>query len=80
MIGTELAVIAAVVLGGVSITGGKGNILGIALGTLLTVLIKNNLILIGVGSDRSNFVFGLIFIIAIALQAYNKVRLEKDNV
>ena len=54
--------------------------LGIILGTLLTVIIKNNLILIGVGSDWANFVFGLIFIIAIALQAYNKVRLEKENV
>lgn len=79
MIGTELSVIAAVVLGGVSISGGKGSMLGIALGTLLTVIIKNNLILIGVGSDWSNFVFGLIFILAIALQAYNRFRLENQN-
>jgi len=80
MIGTELNVIAAVVLGGVSITGGKGSILGIFLGTLLSVLIKNNLILVGISSDWQMFVFGAVFIFAIALQAYNQQRAQKKSI
>ena len=74
MIGTELTVIAAVVLGGVSITGGKGSVMGMFLGTLLAVLIKNNLILIGITSDWQVFVFGIVFILAITLQAFNQTR------
>jgi simple sugar transport system permease protein len=80
MIGSELTVIAAVVLGGVSITGGKGSILGIFLGALLAVLIKNNLILIGVSSDWQMFVFGAVFILAITLQAYNQQRAHKRRI
>lgn len=80
MLGTELVVIAAVVLGGVSLTGGKGSMLGILLGTLLSVLIKNNLILIGISSDWTNFVFGAIFVLAIVLQAYNQSRSKKTTI
>lgn len=78
MIGTELTVIAAVVLGGVSITGGKGSVLGIFFGTLLAVLIKNNLILIGVSSDWQIFAFGIVFVISITLQALNQSRTNKQ--
>jgi len=79
LVGTELSVIAAVVLGGISIAGGKGSVFGIFLGTLLTVIIKNNLILMGISSDWANFVFGFIFILAIAIQAYNQVRVQKER-
>jgi len=79
MIGNELTVIAAVVLGGVSLTGGKGSIWGFLLGALLSVIIKNNLILIGVSSDWANFVFGSIFVCAVVLQAYNKARVKSQS-
>jgi simple sugar transport system permease protein len=79
MIGTELTVIAAVVLGGVSLLGGKGSVWGVLLGALLSVIIRNNLILIGISSDWANFVFGMIFIIAVALQAYNSARSKKQT-
>jgi len=79
MIGTELTVIAAVVLGGVSLLGGKGSVWGVLLGALLSVIIKNNLILIGITSDWSNFVFGLIFVLAVALQAFNSARTKKQT-
>jgi simple sugar transport system permease protein len=80
MIGTELTVISAVVLGGVSITGGKGSVFGMFLGTLLAVLIKNNLILIGISSDWQIFVFGIVFILAIALQAFNQTRVQENRI
>jgi len=79
MLGTELTVIAAVVLGGVSLLGGKGSVWGILLGALLSVIIKNNLILIGVSSDWANFVFGSIFVLAVALQAFNTARIKRLN-
>jgi len=78
MIGNELTVIAAVVLGGVSLLGGKGNVWGVFLGALLSVIIRNNLILIGISSDWSNFVFGVIFVLAIALQAFNTARAKRQ--
>ncbi|HQX36161.1 MAG TPA: ABC transporter permease, partial [Microbacteriaceae bacterium] len=47
LLGMELMVIAAVVLGGASITGGSGTLTGAMLGTLLIVIVQNSMILIG---------------------------------
>ena len=77
LVGTELVVISSVVLGGVSITGGKGTMLGVFLGTILTILIRNNLILVGVPSDWQAFVFGFVLICAITLQAYQRKREQR---
>lgn len=66
--GEELAVIAAVVLGGASIEGGKGKMLGVALGVLLTVIINNNLVLIGVPSYWQKATFGVLIIVAALIQ------------
>ena len=77
--GTELVAVSSVVLGGVAITGGKGSMLGVFLGTLLTILIRNNLILMGVSSDWQAFVFGVVLIAAIALQAYQRNRAQKGK-
>jgi simple sugar transport system permease protein len=48
LVGRELDVLAAVVLGGASITGGVGTVLGTALGLILLAIIQNGLILLGV--------------------------------
>ena len=77
MIGTRLTVIAIVVLGGVSLLGGKGSVWGVFFGALLSVIIRNNLILIGITSDWANFVFGLIFIGAVVLQSINNARAKR---
>jgi len=77
LVGTELVVVSSVVLGGVSIVGGRGSMLGVFLGTLLTILIRNNLVLMGVSSDWQAFVFGLVLICAISLQAYQRNRAQK---
>jgi simple sugar transport system permease protein len=74
---SRLTVIAAVVLGGFSLTGGKGSVWGVLLGALLSTIIRNNLILIGISSDWANFVFGLIFIAAVVLQAFNTARTKR---
>ncbi|MDR7869296.1 MAG: ABC transporter permease [Tissierellaceae bacterium] len=67
--GQELTVIAAVVIGGTKITGGKGTVFGVFLGVLLTQIINTNLVLIGVPSFWQKFTFGSLIIAATVFQA-----------
>jgi simple sugar transport system permease protein len=66
LVGSELNVIAAVVLGGAKITGGTGTVLGTLLGVILIELLTNNLILMGVPSTWQKVVIGAIILIASA--------------
>lgn len=63
--GLELDVIAAVVLGGTSIFGGRGTIVGTVLGFVLIGLLKNGLALTGVKGDATIVVIGLVLILSI---------------
>ncbi len=69
LVGTELNVIAAVVLGGARITGGTGTVLGTLLGVILIELLTNNLILMGVPSTWQKVVIGAIILVASAVFA-----------
>jgi len=62
IVGTEMMVIAAVVLGGASITGGKGTVLGTVLGVTFIVIVDNSLILAGIPSYWQRVVTGLIIL------------------
>ncbi len=66
--GRELTVIAAVVIGGTRITGGSGSVPGVLLGVLLTNIISQNLVLIGVSPEYNNFVFGVLILFAATVQ------------
>jgi len=70
MLGTEMIVIAAVVLGGTRITGGHGTIVGTLLGLLLVTVMNNSLILLGIPSYWQRFVIGLLIIIGTGITAY----------
>jgi len=72
--GLELDVIAAVVLGGTSIFGGTGTIVGTALGVVLIQLLKNGLALTGVKGDASIMVIGLVLISAILVTNVAKAK------
>jgi rhamnose transport system permease protein len=63
--GLELDVITGVVLGGTSIFGGKGTIIGTALGLILIQALKNGLALSGVKGDGTIVVIGVVLIAAI---------------
>lgn len=65
--GLELDVIAAVVLGGTSIFGGVGTVIGTVLGVVLIQLLKNGLALTGVKGDATIMVIGLVLILSILL-------------
>lgn len=70
--GLELDVIAAVVLGGTSIYGGSGSILGTVLGLLIITLLRNGLLLTGVKGDATVVVIGIVLIGAVLIN--NAVR------
>jgi ribose transport system permease protein len=65
--GDELSVIAAVILGGTSLFGGTGTVVGSFFGSLLIGLINNGLILSGLGTDQQQIIQGAIIIVAVAL-------------
>ena len=65
--GDELSAIAAVILGGTSLFGGSGTVVGTLFGALLIGLINNGLILAGLDSSQQQVVRGLIIILAVAL-------------
>jgi rhamnose transport system permease protein len=65
--GLELDVIAAVVFGGTSIFGGRGTILGTALGVVTIQLLKNGLQLTGVRGEGTVILIGSVLIISILL-------------
>lgn len=69
-IGLELDVIAAVVIGGTSLFGGIGSILGTVVGALLIGVLRNGLVLMGVSSFVQQIVIGLILIAAVAFDQY----------
>jgi rhamnose transport system permease protein len=74
--GLELDVIAAVVFGGTSIFGGRGTILGTALGVVTIQLLKNGLQLTGVRGEGTVILIGSVLIVSILLnQSLEKVAL-----
>lgn len=65
--GDELSVIAAVILGGTSLFGGRGQVVGSLFGALFIGLINNGLILAGLDVSQQQIVRGAIIILAVAL-------------
>jgi ribose/xylose/arabinose/galactoside ABC-type transport system permease subunit len=75
-IGLELDIIAAVVIGGASLSGGRGTILGTVIGTLLIGFLRNGCTLVGITTNVQLIVIGAIVIAAVALDQMARVRRE----
>lgn len=67
LVGMELNVIAAVVLGGARITGGHGTVLGTFLGVFVITMINTTLLMAGVPSYWQKFVIGCLIIVGTGL-------------
>ena len=63
--GLELDVIAAVILGGTSLFGGRGTILGTLIGAFIIGVLNNGLILLGIGTNVQMIIKGVIIIAAV---------------
>jgi ribose transport system permease protein len=68
-LGTEIRVVSACIIGGCSISGGKGTIFGAFLGVLLLGLISNILVLMNVSVYWQGIASGLILILAVLSDA-----------
>jgi simple sugar transport system permease protein len=74
LVGKELDVLAAVVLGGASLTGGVGTVLGAILGVTLLAILQNGLVLIGVSSYWNQWFVGLTILLAVSITAWSERR------
>ena len=74
IVGSELDIIAAVVLGGASIFGGRGSVIGTVLGVILVQLINNNLVLLGIPSTWQRAAVGVLLILGVSAQALGAAR------
>lgn len=70
LVGTELMVIAAVVIGGAKLTGGEGTILGTILGVSIIQLFKSTLVFLGLSTAWNDFFIGLILIVSVVIISY----------
>ena len=70
--GYELNVIAVVVVGGTSLFGGRGNILGTIIGAMLFGVLQNGLVLLNVSSYIQQIIIGIILILAVTFDKFSK--------
>lgn len=70
--GTELTVMAAVIIGGTSMFGGSGSVTGSVLGCILLAVISNGLVLVKVPSFWQNLIFGIILLISVGIDKYRQ--------
>jgi len=80
LIGRELDVLAAVVLGGASLAGGIGTVSGTVLGILLLAVLQNGLTLLGVSSYSFGLVTGVVILVSVSATAYTAKRQRKRSI
>ena len=71
-LGYELDVVAAAVIGGVSLSGGRGTILGAIIGSLLMGILRNGLVLLNVSEYWQEVAIGLVIIMAVIIDRKSK--------
>ena len=72
--GMELLVIASVIIGGTSLFGGSGSILGTAIGTLMMTIIKNAMVILRIDVYWQDLVVGIVIIAAVGLDQLRRRR------
>jgi ribose/xylose/arabinose/galactoside ABC-type transport system permease subunit len=73
-IGYELTVIASVVIGGTSLFGGTGSVVGTVIGSILIGVLINGLVLMNVSSYVQQIIIGVIIVLAVAFDQFAKSR------
>src|SRR5205814_1661727 len=70
--GYELTVIAAAVVGGASLSGGRGTALGALLGALVIKLIENGIFILKLNREYSSIIIGIAIILAVAVDRFSE--------
>jgi ribose transport system permease protein len=73
-IGYELDIIAATIIGGASLFGGKGTILGVLLGAVMMQMLRNGLVLLGFPAHWQSVAIGAMILIAVLLDYWRRKR------
>lgn len=73
-VGLELDVIAATIVGGASLAGGEGTILGTILGVLIIGVLRNGLILMGISAFWQETMIGAVIILAVGIDKWTRSR------
>ncbi len=68
----EMDAIASVFIGGASVSGGVGTIRATMVGGMVMAVLNNGLMLMGVGADKTQVIKGLVLLLAVAFDVYNK--------
>jgi putative multiple sugar transport system permease protein len=68
----ELEAIAAAFIGGASASGGVGTVYGALIGGLVLGVLNNGMSLVGIGTDRQQVIKGLVLLLAVGFDIYNK--------
>ena len=79
LVGTELMIIAAVVIGGAKLTGGEGTILGTILGIVVVQLFQSTLVFLGLGSSWNDLFFGAVLLISLGVMYYRQRIQDRKN-
>jgi ribose/xylose/arabinose/galactoside ABC-type transport system permease subunit len=73
--GWEMLSISAVIIGGTSMFGGVGTILGVMIGAAIMAVLSNGMVLVGVSPYWQNVVLGVIMVLAVGLDHFRRSRL-----
>lgn len=79
IVGMEMDALAAVVLGGAAVTGGRGSVLGTMLGVLLITMVGSSLVLVGIPSAWRQAFVGLFLLVGVGLPALRQRRIERSR-
>jgi ribose transport system permease protein len=71
-IGFELNAIAAVIIGGTSLNGGRGTVVGTLLGACIIGVLANGLILFGLSDFMRQMITGVVIILAVIIDKYRE--------
>jgi len=77
--GFDFKAVTAIILGGMSLSGGRGSILGVFGGVLTLGIISNILTLLGMGTFEQQMVSGFIFIVVVAVNSNSLRKLGQDD-
>jgi simple sugar transport system permease protein len=79
IVGKELDVFAAVVLGGASLTGGRGSVSGAILGVALLAILRNGMTLMAIPAIWFEFLVGIVIIVSVGFSSYQQ-RLKSHKI
>ena len=79
LVGTELSIIAAVVIGGARPSGGRGSIFGTILGVAIMTLFNSTLVFLGLSSSWNDFFVGVVLLVSIIVTSYQQRLRNRKN-